>query len=104
MDIQYIKDLWLAVELPFFTFLGAFTLYLLNRLQGRQPFSLFSAINIGIGPGARPGVVLVDMIISSILGAIVIIPLTSPGTIPQAIVAGLGMTGILSAHTSNGGG
>jgi len=39
------------------------------------------------------------MMLSSALGAIVVIPLTSPSTVPQAIIAGLGMTGILAAHT-----
>jgi hypothetical protein len=37
------------------TYVGAFVLYMLNRLQKRQPFSLFSAMNIDIGSAnARP--------------------------------------------------
>lgn len=88
---------WL--KLPFFTFLGAFVLYLLNRLQGKQPFSLFRGLNINVGSGAWPIVILLDMVISSILGSILVIALTAPITVPQAVVAGLGMTGILSAHT-----
>jgi hypothetical protein len=89
--------LWL--QLPFFTFLGAFALYLMNRLQGKQPFSFFRALNIDVGTGAGPLVILSDMVISSILGATLVIALTAPATVPQAVVAGLGMTGILSAHT-----
>jgi hypothetical protein len=90
---------WL--KLPFFTFLGAFVLYLLNRLQGKQPFSLFRGLNINVGSGAWPIVIFFDMVISSILGAILVIALTAPVTVPQAVVAGLGMTGILSAHTES---
>lgn len=86
-------------KLPFFTFLGAFALYLMNRLQGKQPFSLFRALNINVGAGAGPFVIFLDMVISSILGATLVIALTAPATVPQAVVAGLGMTGILSAHT-----
>src|SRR2546421_7881587 len=89
--------LWL--NLPFFTFLGAFALYLMNRLQDKQPFSLFRALNINVGRGAGPFVIFSDMVISSILGATLVIALTAPITAPQAVVAGLGMTGILSAHT-----
>jgi len=44
-------------QLPFFTFLGAFVLYLLNRLNGKQPFSLFRGLNINVGSGARPFVI-----------------------------------------------
>lgn len=99
MSFEGLLELKQTLEIPFFAFLGAFVLYLLNRLQDKQPFSLFKAININIGSDARSFTILFDMLISSCLGAIVIIPLTSPSTVPQAIVAGLGMTGILSAHT-----
>ena len=92
------------LSLWFYTFIGAFTLYVLNRLQKKQPFSLFTALNVGINDGARARVVLTDMLISSLLGTIVVFPLVSPSTIPQALVAGLGMTGILSAHTTQLGG
>jgi len=81
------------------TFIGAFVLYILNRLQKRQPFSLFSAMNIDISSNnARPPVILIDMLLSSLIGTIVVLPLTSPTTVPQAIVAGLGMTGVLSVY------
>src|ERR1700731_334042 len=86
-------------KLPFFAFLGAFALYLTNRLQNKQPFSLFRALNMNLSAGARPVVIFLDMIISSVLGATIVVALTSPSTVPQAIIAGLGMTGILSAHT-----
>lgn len=98
--METVKSVALAAKLPFFASLGAFTLYILNRMQGKQPFSLFRALNIDVlTAAARPSVILIDMIFSSALGAAVVIPLTSPSTVAQAIIAGLGMTGILAAHT-----
>jgi hypothetical protein len=86
------------------TYVGAFVLYILNRLQKRLPFSLFSALNIDTtSDNARPLVIFVDMLLSSLIGTIVVIPLTSPGTVPQAIVAGLGMTGVLSVYAKEKG-
>ena len=90
---------WLPLaKLYVFTFIGAFTLYLLNKLQNRNPFSLFAAINIDVSSRAPSIIVLLDMVLSSMIGAAVVVPLTSPTTVPQAILVGLGMTGILSAH------
>jgi len=99
MFVEQAEKIMLLLKLPFFAFLGAFVLYLLNRLQNKQPFSLFTAININMGTNAKSMIVLGDMCISSIIGTVLIIPLASPITISQAIIAGLGMTGILSAHT-----
>src|SRR5690242_3275703 len=80
------------------TFFGAFILYVLTRTGGRQPFSLFLAININIDRSARPYVIFSDIVISSLIGAGAVFLLTAPGNYAQAIVAGLGMTGVLSAH------
>ena len=88
---------WAA--LPSLTFLGAFVLYVLNRLQGKQPFSLFLALGINLGPGANPLTIFFDMVLSSALGGGLVFALTAPTTVAQAIVVGLGTTGILSAHT-----
>ena len=82
-------------------FLGAFLLYVLQRLQQKQPFSIFQAININVGSSASPLLVLIDMVISSLLGAWAVTVLTSPATLQQAIIAGLGMTGLLSIHTKD---
>lgn len=73
-------------------------LYLLNGLHNKQPFSLFKAINIDVSDNAAWHTILIDMIVSSVIGGIAVYYLTSPTPIPQAIVAGLGMTGVLSAH------
>jgi hypothetical protein len=88
---------WL--KLPFFTFMGALVLYISNRLQGKQPLSLFLALGVNLGTGARPVVVFLDMVISSVIGTVLVFALTSPTNVPQAVVVGLGLTGILSAHT-----
>lgn len=80
----------------FFSFCGAATLYILNRLYNRHPYSLYRAINIPIGLTARPFSILCDIVLSSTVGSIVAVHLIGPQTIPQAISAGLAMTGILS--------
>ncbi len=90
---------WNFLELPLFTFLGAFVLYALNRLQGKQPLSLFLALGADLGTGARPIKVFFDMLLSSILFGGLVFALTAPTTVQQAIVVGLGTTGILSART-----
>jgi archaellum biogenesis protein FlaJ (TadC family) len=82
------------------TFVGAFILYILNKLNRKDPFSFLTALNM---PTEKPIVILFDIFISSLLGAIVVFPLTNPVTAPQAIIAGLGMTGILSTYTKNTG-
>ena len=97
MEESTLEVLWSNRELVFLAFLGAFTLYVLNRLQNHQPFSLFKAINIDVGPNGRPLAILSDMFFSCLIGALLVSVLSSPDTGRQAIVAGLGMTGILSA-------
>jgi hypothetical protein len=78
--------------------LGAFVLYILYRHQNRQPFSLFVALNIPVGNSASYWVILLDMIVSSVIGGVSVTLLTVPVTVSQAFAAGLGMTGIFSAH------
>ncbi len=92
-----------AVYLLSSTALGAFVLYILHRHQNRQPFSLFLALNIDVGSSAPAWKILLDMICSSAIGAVVVYLLTEPVTVPQSVVAGLGMTGILSAHSKEKG-
>ena len=86
----------LPTAMYFFSFCGAATLYILNRLYNRHPYSLYRAINIPVGLTAPPLLILSDIILSSAIGSIVAVHLTGPQTIPQAIAAGLAMTGILS--------
>lgn len=77
---------------------GAFALYILNRTGGRQPFSLFSVLNVDVGRTGQPGVILLDMIISSAIGCLLVFWIAQPQNQAQAVVAGLGMTGLLSSH------
>jgi hypothetical protein len=84
-----------------YTYVASLALYMMHRLQKKQPFSLFTAINVPIDGSTKPLVVLGDMIVSCIIGAFIVVPLTNPATVPQAIIAGLGTTGILAAHTKD---
>lgn len=90
-----------SASLFFYTFMGAFVLYILNRHQGKRPFSLFSAINIDVSERAKAFTILLDMVFSSLIGSIVVLALVEPNTIAQSVVAGLGMTGILSANSTD---
>jgi len=88
-------------QIYFYTFIGAVFLYVLNRQQNKQPYSVFTALNVDIDRRGFGGfcIVLLDMLLSCLLGAVGVIALTSPTTISQAFASGLGMTGILSFHT-----
>ena len=96
--LEMVKSL--PTTMYFFAFCGGASLYILNRLYNRQPFSLFRAINIPVDLTARPFTILCDIFFSSAVGAIVVVHLTDPQTVQHAIAAGLGMTGILSVHSS----
>ncbi len=98
MESEKTLDLIFArPDLMVWTFFGAFLLYALNKLNAHQPFSLFKVLNFDLGTTAKARIILLDMFISSIIGAIAVFCLTSPSTAQQAMAAGLGMTGILSA-------
>jgi hypothetical protein len=83
-----------GIQLFFSAMFGAFVLYLLNRLNNRQPFSLFTALQIKLD--RRPGIIFFDMVISSAIGAGVVILILNPNSVSEACTAGLGLTGILS--------
>lgn len=110
MDVEGLPQ-WLVtlgaiagcVKLHFFAFSGAFVLYVMNRLNNRQPFSIFAALNIDVGNNGKPKTIFSDMVFSSMIGAIIVLPLTGPTTISQALAAGLGLTGILSAYSKSTG-
>ena len=74
---------------------GAFVLYVLNRLNKRQPFSLFTALQVKLD--SRPGMVFSDMIVSSAIGAGIVILMLNPTSVTESVTAGLGLTGVLSA-------
>jgi hypothetical protein len=87
---------WTFVTASMFSYvlLGAIALFVMDRNKGREPLSVFQAININ---SAKPIARLFDLIISCILGGLIVFLLTKPGTIEQAIAAGLGTTGLLSS-------
>jgi hypothetical protein len=74
---------------------GAFVLYTLNQLNNRQPFSLLTALNVKMS--SRPMITFGDMMISSAIGAGVVLLLLHPASPSEAGSLGLGLTGILSA-------
>jgi hypothetical protein len=79
--------------------LGAFVLYVLNRNNGREPFSLFKVLNLDVSVATGLGwLILLDMVVSSALGGSVVYLIVTPTTAAQAVVSGLGMTGLLSAQ------
>lgn len=101
--IEYITTiaLWVIthiseIKLQMGSVFGAFVLYILHRHNDKQPFSLFKAIGI---PLENYSTIIHDMFWSSLIGGITVFCITDPATMPQAIVSGLGMTGILSAHS-----
>ena len=100
-NLQIILDL---IKLPAFACFGAIILYVLNKLQGKQPFSFFIALNIDVSNEAPWHIVLSDMLLSSLIGGIAVFFITSPATAAQAIMVGLGMTGVLSVIPAGGGG
>lgn len=102
-DVVAIFD---VCKLHIFAFLGAFVLYVMNRLNNKQPFSLLTALNLDTtSSNAKPKVILWDMVLSCGLGALLVLPMTSPSSPTQAVAAGLGLTGLLSAFgkSSKGG-
>ena len=89
--------IWAGSKFFLSAMFGAFVLYVLNRLNNRQPFSLFSALRIKMDDPARPMLIFEDMIISSGIGAGVVILMFDPISSSEAVALGLGLTGILSA-------
>jgi hypothetical protein len=79
------------------TYLGAFSLYLLSRNKGIQPFSLFYAINVPVGKRAKPHILLLDCFLTSLIGSGLAYALVDPITNAQSVTAGLSFTGIINS-------
>jgi hypothetical protein len=73
---------------------GAFVLYILNLMHEKQPFSFLTALKTKMKN--RPWLTFFD-IISSAIGAGIVLILLNPGSAAEAGSGGLGLTGILSA-------
>jgi len=90
--------------LPFsLTFVGAFALYILARNKGSTPWSVLYALNISVSRRAKPGTILLDGVLTSLLGAIIAYIVTDPVTNAHAIAAGLSSTGIINSLAKNDG-
>jgi hypothetical protein len=87
--------IWAATGIFWAAAFGAFVLYMLSELNDRQPFSLFRALQIELSK--RPGRIFMDMFISSVIGAGVVLLVLRPESVSEACNAGLGLGGILSA-------
>lgn len=86
------------LQAPYFMCLiGAFALLVLTRSQEKPILSICRAINIDVGMQAKPKIVLLDLMLSAMLGAFIVLHLAEPETSKQSIAAGLGMAGLLSA-------
>jgi hypothetical protein len=83
--------LWISV-------FGAFFLNVSVRTQGRRPISLLHVLNVDVAKDTgHPMAILADLVLSSILSGSAVFAMTQPTNVPQAIVAGLGATGLLDA-------
>ena len=92
---SYCLAIWAATKFFWAAMFGAFVLYILNLLNEKQPFSLFTALKIKMKN--RPWRTFFDMLISSAIGAGVVLMLLNPASAAEAGSSGLGLTGILSA-------
>ena len=76
---------------------GTFCLYMVGRFRGQPQFSILSPLNVKINQGTHPAVMLLDAVLTSVLGGFVSYCMTDPTTNAQAISAGLAVTGILNS-------
>lgn len=87
------------IYLPMMSVGGAFVLYMSHRNSGKEPLSLFKALNIDVsGKTGKPLAILSDMMLTSAIGGYLVFLMVAPTTAAQAVVAGLGMTGMLSVQ------
>lgn len=74
---------------------GVAVLHVVNLLNRRQPFSVLSALQVDLNK--RPLMILSDIVISSLIGAVLVMAFFRPATSIDAVIGGLGITGVLSA-------
>ncbi len=78
------------------TLLGAFGSFVFQKNKERVPFSVLRAFHVDIGRGAPRLVLLLDAIVTSLLGAALAYLFAAPGTNQQAIAIGVGCAGIIA--------
>jgi hypothetical protein len=81
-------------HLHLFAALGAFVLYCKLRSEGRRVIQFLPVIAPHWNSSLLP---LIEAFIFSGIGGIVSVALLQPSTMPQALSAGLGWTGLLTA-------
>ncbi len=81
-------------HLNLFAGVGAFVLYCKLRSEGRKVIQFLPVVAPNWNPSWLP---LFEAVIFSIVGGIVSVALLQPATIPQALSAGLGWTGLITA-------
>lgn len=81
-------------QFNFFAGVGAFVLYCKLRSEGRRVIQFLPVV----APTCNsPFLPFMEAVVFSLVGAIVSVALLQPATIPQALSAGLGWTGLLTA-------
>lgn len=89
----------MPIEIPVLywtTLLGAFGSFVFQKNRERIPFSVLRAFHIETGRGASGFVLILDAIITSMLGAALAFLFAAPGTNQQAIAIGVGCAGIIA--------
>ncbi|MGJ8654352.1 MAG: hypothetical protein ACSHX8_13920 [Opitutaceae bacterium] len=84
------------------TFLGAFGLYVLHKNQNNDPFSFLKAINVDVGESSHPRTIIFDICLTSLLGSLLVFFISEPQSSSQAVMTGLGFSGVISAFTNGG--
>ena len=88
---------WLMLvnwRLYFFAGVGAFVLYCKLRSEGRRVIQFLPVL---APTWNSPSLPFTEAVIFAVVGAIVSVALLQPATVPQALSAGLGWTGLLTA-------
>ena len=77
------------------TWFAAFCLYMILNAFGRQPLSLFRVLQIQLD--GRPLVIFADMLITSLLLGILTTTFMKPCSPQDAVIGGLGSSGLFSS-------
>ena len=99
MQVNIDPSKWYCVQYIIFSFIGAFVLYFKMIGSGKPVLTILFKINPKLSNNAW--FILVESILVSLIGAVLAIAITQPTSIPQAIVSGLGWTGIINGSVKN---
>lgn len=79
------------------TFAGCGALYMLCKCKGSNQVTFLKTCNVRIDERTHGVVIVIDLTLTSLIGAVLMYFLVGPATNAQAITAGLGFTGTLNA-------